>query len=175
MTLRGLLSDPGVVGTWMLVPERSSVRFTNSTLWGLMRVTGQFTAIEGRGRIDAGNRVAGRLVIAAASLSTGITRRDKHLRSRDFFDTDRFPDIVVEVTAVAPNGDHSAALDAGLSVRGVTRPLPLQATVTRLGNDTIHVVGRADIDRTAWGVGGNAAGMLPTTTALVADTIFVNV
>lgn len=58
-------------------------------------------------------------------------------------------------------------------MRGTTRPLPMQATVTLLGNDTLHVVGRATIDRTEWGVSGNMAGMMPTTTALVADTTFL--
>ncbi|MDQ1304616.1 MAG: hypothetical protein QG671_443 [Actinomycetota bacterium] len=173
MTLRGLLADPGVVGVWTLAPDHSSVRFTNRTLWGLMTVRGQFTAIEGTGRIECDGSVSGRLVIGAASLRTGLGKRDEHLRSPDFFDTARFPDIIVEVGAVTPNGDHSASLVANLNVRSITRPLTLAATVTRLGNDTVHIVGRTDIDRTAWGVSGTMAGMMPATTALVADTIFV--
>jgi polyisoprenoid-binding protein YceI len=115
------------------------------------------------------------LVIAAASLRTGIRRRDEHLRSPDFFDTKRFRDIVVDVSAATAIGDHSASLVASLNVRGVTRPLALAATVTRLGNDTVHIVCHTDIDRTAWGVSGNMAGMMPSSTALVADTIFVKV
>ena len=89
MTLRGLLADPSVVGAWTVAPERSSVRFTNRTLWGLVKVTGHFAAIAGNGRIAADGSVSGRLVIAAASLRTGIRRRDEHLRSPDFFDTKR--------------------------------------------------------------------------------------
>ena len=49
MTLRGLLADEGVVGTWDSVPERSSVRFTNRTLWGLMKVKGEFTEVTAGG------------------------------------------------------------------------------------------------------------------------------
>lgn len=173
MTLRGLLADPSVVGTWTLVPDRSSVRFTNKTLWGLLKVNGQFADVSGTGRIDADGSVSGRLVIAADSLRTGIGKRDEHLRSPDFFDTAQFPNVAVEVSGATPNGDHSADLAATLSVRGTTRALPLTATVTRLANDTIHIVGRAEIDRTAWGVSGNMAGMMPRTTALVADVIFV--
>ncbi len=175
MTLRGLLADPSVVGAWTVAPERSSVRFTNRTLWGLVKVTGHFAAIAGNGRIAADGSVSGRLVIAAASLRTGIRRRDEHLRSPDFFDTKRFRDIVVDVSAATAIGDHSASLVASLNLRGVTRPLALAATVTRLGNDTVHIVCHTDIDRTAWGVSGNMAGMMPSSTALVADTIFVKV
>ncbi len=172
MTLRGLLADPGVVGTWTLVPDRSSVRFTSKTLWGLVKVNGQFGVVSGTGRIEAGGAVSGRLVIAAASLHTGIGKRDEHLRSADFFDAARFPEIAAEVSAATPNGDHTAHLDAALTVRDTTLPVGLAATVTRLANDTVHIVGRAEIDRTAWGVSGNMAGMMPRTTALVADLIF---
>lgn len=173
MTLRGLLADPGVVGTWTLLPERSSVRFTNRTLWGLVKVNGEFGDVSGTGRIDPDGSVSGRLEIGAASLRTGIGKRDEHLRSADFFDTARFPQIAVEVGAATPNGDHSARLDSTLTVRGATLPLGLAATVTRLANDTVHIVGRTEIDRTAWGVSGNMAGMMPRMTAVVADLTFV--
>lgn len=173
MTFRGLLADEGVVGTWALAPDRSSVRFTNKTLWGLMKVRGRFADVNGTGRIDADGAMSGRLVIGAASVHTGIGKRDEHLRSADFFDIDRFPEIAVEVTGATPVGDHSAALAATLTLRGTTLPLPLTTTVTRLANDTVHIVGRGAIDRTAWGVSGNMAGMMPPTTTVVADTIFV--
>lgn len=173
MTLRGLLADEGVVGTWDSVPERSSVRFTNRTLWGLMKVKGEFTEVTAGGSIDTGGAISGRVVIGADSVHTGIRKRDEHLRSADFFDTARFPEIAVDIAGATPTGDHSADLDATLTVRGNTRPLPLTATVTRLANDTVHIVGRARIHRTAWGVSGNMVGMMPPTTALVADMIFV--
>lgn len=175
MSVRGLLADPGIVGAWELVPERSSIRFSTRTLWGLMKVNGRFTDITGGGRIDSGATVSGRLVIGAASVHTGIGKRDQHLRSPDFFDTNRFPHIVVDVSAATPNGDHSASLLATLSIRDVTRPLTLEATVTRLGNDTIHIVCHTEVERTAWGVSGNMAGMMPAATAVVADTTFIRV
>lgn len=173
MTVRSVLADPSTSGVWTLATDRSSIRFTNKTLWGLFKVNGRFTDFEGAGRIGDDGSVSGRLTIAVASLKTGIGKRDEHLRSPDFFDADRFPEIVVEVAGASPTGDHSVELAATLTIRGTTRPLPLTATVTRLGNDTLHIVGRTDVDRTAWGVSGNMAGMMPPTTALVADTLFV--
>ncbi|MCE9516294.1 MAG: YceI family protein [Mycobacterium sp.] len=173
MTVRSLLADPSTSGAWTLAADRSSVRFSNKTLWGLFTVKGQFTDVAGSGEIGADGSVSGRLVIRADSLATGIGKRDEHLRSPDFFDTDASPEIVIDVTGATPTGEHTADLAATLTVRGTTRPLPMQATVTLLGNDTLHVVGRATIDRTEWGVSGNMAGMMPTTTALVADTTFL--
>ena len=173
MTVRSLLADSSTSGTWTLAADRSSVRFSNKTLWGLFTVKGQFADVTGAGEIGDGGGVSGKLIIRADSLRTGIGKRDEHLRSSDFFDTDAFPEIIIEVTGATPTGDNTAELAATLTARGTTRPLPVQATITRLGNDTIHVVGRATIDRTAWGVSGNMAGMVPATTSLVADTTFL--
>lgn len=173
MTVRGVLRDPSVTGPWTLAPDRSSVRFTNKTLWGLVKVNGSFTEVTGAGHVAADGVVTGRLSIRAESVQTGIGKRDEHLRTPDFFDAANCPEIVIDIAGATPVGEHTVDLAATLCVRGTTLPLPLQATVTRLANDTIHIVGRTTIDRTRWGVSGNMLGMIPTTTALVADTTFV--
>ena len=175
MTVRSLLADPSTSGPWTLAADRSSVRFSNKTLWGLFTVKGQFTDVVGSGEIGSDGAVSGRLVIRADSLATGIGKRDEHLRSPGFFDTGNSPEIVIEGTGATPSGDRTVDIDATMTVRGTTLPLPLQATVTGLGNDTIHIVGRATVDRTRWGVSGNMAGMMPSTAELVADTTFVKV
>ena len=40
MSLQNLLTDPALTGTWTLDPQRSSIRFTSKTLWGLIPVNG---------------------------------------------------------------------------------------------------------------------------------------
>ncbi|MCI4676725.1 hypothetical protein [Candidatus Mycolicibacterium alkanivorans] len=49
--LHNLLADPATAGVWNLVPARSSVRFKNKTLWGLVAVNGEFTDVSGDGQI----------------------------------------------------------------------------------------------------------------------------
>jgi polyisoprenoid-binding protein YceI len=163
MDLRNLATDPSAVGTWTYVPDRSSVRFSNKTMWGLIPVNGRFTDVSGQGRISGDGAVSGRLVIRAASVKTGIGMRDKHLQDADFFDVERFPEIVIEVTGAGA---------ATLTVRGTTLPVPLTTSVTRSDDNTCTVTARGQIDRTRWGVSGNMAGMMPTTTTLVADAVF---
>ena len=172
MTVRSILADPSMAGTWSLAADRSSVRFTNKTLWGLVKVNGEFDDVSGTGQFGPGE-ITGRLSIGAASLRTGIGKRDEHLRSADFFDTDTHPQITVDISGATPTGEHTVDFAAAMTIRGTTLPLPVTATVTRLSNDTVHIVGRATIDRTRWGVSGNMFGMMPTTAALVADTTFV--
>lgn len=164
MTLRTLLGDPAMAGTWDLVPARSSVRFTNKTMWGLIPVNGRFTDVTGQARVTADGAVSGRLVIRADSVRTGLGMRDRHLRAADFFDTGGHPEIVVEVSG--------ADLGATLSIRGTTLPVALTTTASRQADGTVAVTARGQIDRTRWGVSGNMAGMMPPTTALVAEAVF---
>jgi len=169
MTLARVIADPAASGTWALVPNRSSIRFSNKTMWGLVPVNGQFTEFTGEGRIVAQDGVSGRLVIQAASLKTGMGKRDEHLRSADFFDAGNFPQITIEVNGLGSDG----SLNTTLSVRGTTLPLPLSVTAEPLGDGTLQVTARAEVDRTRWGVSGNMFGMMPTTTTLIADAVFV--
>ncbi len=166
--LQALLNDPNSAWRWQLVPARSSVRFKNKTFWGLATVTGEFTEVRGAGEVTANGALSGELVIGAASLKTGISKRDEHLRSADFFDVENHPVIRVEVTGVESSGN----LRATLTVRGTTEPLPLPVTVQLLDDGTVQLTARAAIDRTEWGVSGNMVGMMPATTTLLADVVF---
>lgn len=166
--VQALLTDPTAIGNWQLVPARSSVRFKNKTLWGLVTVTGEFADLRGAGQAGADGAVSGELVIGAASCKTGIKKRDEHLRSADFFDVEKYPEIRVEVTGVE-SGDH---LRAALTVRGTTRPLRLPVTVERVNDGTVRLTTQTVIDRTQLGISGNMVGMMPTTTTLLADVVF---
>jgi polyisoprenoid-binding protein YceI len=170
--LQALLDEPNTAGRWQLVSARSSVRFKNKTYWGLATVTGEFTDVRGDGQIAANGAVSGGLDIRASSLTTGIRKRDDHLRSADFFDVEQHPEIHIEVTALQPTGADTANVQATLTVRGATQPLPLAATVNQLGDGTVQLTARTAIDRTKLGVSGNLVGMMLTKTTLLADVVF---
>ena len=170
--LQALLDDPNSAWRWQLVPARSSVRFKNKTFWGLATVTGEFTEVRGAGEVTANGALSGELAIGAASLKTGIGKRDEHLRSADFFDVEEHPTLRVEVTGLEPTGTDTATVHATLTVRGTTESLSLPAAVDRLGDGTVHLRTQTTIDRTKLGVSGNMAGMMPVTTTLLADVVF---
>lgn len=174
-TLEHLLADPGNVGVWTLVPERSRIAFSCRSFWGLVPVKGTFTDFSGDGQLANGTAF-GRVDVRAASLVTGIGRRDNHLRSDDFFAAERFPTISVVVTAVEPNSSQTneggADLRSSLTIRGITRPIPIAATVTALGGDTVEISASTTVDRTQWDVSGNLIGMVARSTALVAACVF---
>ncbi|ART73871.1 hypothetical protein BTO20_24910 [Mycobacterium dioxanotrophicus] len=157
-------------GSWTLAPNRSSVTFRNKTAWGLATVTGEFSEFSGDGVV--GETVTGRLVIRATSLHTGITKRDNHLRSADFFDVDTHPDIVVEVTGFEPADTRSARLRATLTVRGTSQPIELPVTVLVLDDGGVRVSGGCTVSRREFGVSGNMLGMVGPKTDISADLVF---
>lgn len=63
--------------------------------------------------------------IDAASLATGVAKRDDHLKSPDFFDVDQYPTITFQSTRVEPAGLDHAWVHGDLTMRGVTRPVML--------------------------------------------------
>ena len=86
-----------------------------------------------------GQTVFGRIDIKAASLETGIRKRDDHLRSADFFEVEKYPDISVVVTGAEALDDDTVELRTQLTVKGTTKPLPLRAAVTVLGDDAVRL------------------------------------
>ncbi|MHC9293210.1 YceI family protein [Mycobacterium sp. LTG2003] len=168
-TLRDILTASA--GNWTLAPERSSVTFRNKTMWGLATVTGRFAEFSGEGRANGG--VSGRVAIRAASLRTGIRKRDEHLRSADFFDVDTHPEITVDVDEARPSGANDARLGATLTVRGVARPIELPVSVQVLDDGAVQLAGQCTVERGEFGVSGNMLGMVGPATALSATLVFV--
>ena len=78
--------------------------------------------------------------------------RDKHLRSADFFDVEKYPDISVVVTGAEAIGSDTVDLRADLTVKGTTAPVPLHAKVAVLDDGAVRVTAAADINRQDFGV-----------------------
>jgi polyisoprenoid-binding protein YceI len=98
-----ITDDDRLTGTrWRLDPEGSTAEFRVPTLWGLATVRGRFHRLDGYADADGSME----LVIDAASLDTGNRQRDRHLRSADFFDCERHPDVRFRSTDLS-------SLDAG--------------------------------------------------------------
>ena len=172
-TLETLLLDPDMAGVWNLVPDRSAITFKIRNMWGLLRVKGRFTEFSGDGQLTSNGAVYGRLDIHAASLRTGIGRRDRHLRSADFFDVERYPEISVVVTALQPTTGNAAELRASFAVKGINEPVPLPVRVAELNDGSVRISGETKVDRAQFGLGWNKLGVMSATATIAADTIFV--
>jgi polyisoprenoid-binding protein YceI len=167
-----LLGSAESIGVWNLVPDRSTIAFKTKSMYGLVPVKGRFHEISGDGQITDPGTIFGRIDIKAASLDTKVSLRDKHLRSADFFDVEKYPDISVVVTSAEGVSGDTVDLRANLTVKDTTAPMPLHAKVAVLGDGSVRVTAAADIKRKDFGVSGNMVGMIRDATTLTADVVF---
>jgi polyisoprenoid-binding protein YceI len=167
-----LLSNPESVGVWNVDPGRSTIGFKARSMWGLAPVNGRFTEFSGDGQITDTQTVFGRVDIKATSVDTKIRMRDNHLRSADFFQAEKFPDISLVVTSAEAIDGDSVDLRAQLTLKGTTAPLPLRTKVVVLDDGAVRLSTQATIDRKDFGVGGNLMGMVTDKVTISGDVVF---
>jgi polyisoprenoid-binding protein YceI len=113
-------------GRWQLDIERSEVGFRSRKLWGLVPVKGHFEDYEGQLELTA--QPAIELTIDAASVRTGLRKRDRHLRSPDFLDAENHPRVRFVSDSVELH-DDALRVRGRLSARDRSIPLELEAQV----------------------------------------------
>ena len=171
-SLSEFFSDPASGGTWTPVADQSTVVATSKSLWGVMPVKVRFTEFSGEGQVTAPQTVSGRIDIKTASLRTGIGKRDDHLRSADFFEAEKFPDISVVVSAADAIGVDTIGLRGQVTIKGTTKPVELKTTVTPVGDGGMRLTTRATINRQDFGVDGNMMGMITDNVTISGDLVF---
>jgi polyisoprenoid-binding protein YceI len=159
-------------GRFTLEPKSSSVRFTHKTIWGLATVKGAFSGLRGGGSIAPDGSASGTLVVESASLDTKHTKRDKHLRSKDFFDTEAHPEITFSATRITPGANGTAQVEGELTVRGTSRKLTFPVTVETSGTDAVAVRGELEISRGDYGIDWNQMGMIKGAATILLDLRF---
>lgn len=128
-------------------PEASEITFRATSR--LMNAEGHFGRFSGDVVADPAGPTGARisLTIDAASLETGIEMRDKHLRSADFFDIERFPTIAFQSVRVESSGRRATVMGR-LTLHGVTReiavPVDVQITETALVASGEFIVNRGE-------------------------------
>jgi polyisoprenoid-binding protein YceI len=127
--INGRSSTPAVkAGRWTLDPARSAITLRHKGMWGLATVKGAFARFEGGGEVLADGAAYGDLVITTASLDTGHTERDEHLRSAHFFDSAKRGSIVFKADSVSAGSAGQANIVGQLTVLGRVQPLSFTAT-----------------------------------------------
>ncbi|MEO8189109.1 MAG: YceI family protein [Acidobacteriota bacterium] len=91
------------------------------------KVEGRFREFEGSATLDRQNPAASRvdLTIQAASIDTGAENRDKHLKSADFFDAEKFPTITFKSTKVTLKGKDAYDVTGDFTMHGVTKSITI--------------------------------------------------
>jgi len=101
-----------------------------------------------------------------------MRKRDEHLRSTDFLEAEKYPDISVVVTGAESIDGDTVDLRAQLNVKGTTAQLPLRTEVAVLDDGAVRLRTKATIDRKEFGVKGNLMGMIPDKATISGDVVF---
>jgi polyisoprenoid-binding protein YceI len=169
--VQALLKDGALAGEWVLDPGNSSIRLKNKSMYGLIRVNGVFREVRGNGTVSPDGEVGGTVTVAAASIDTKNTRRDTHLRSRDFFDSGNHQDITFTAEGIRPSG-QGVSVTGALTVRGRTRPLSFDAAASAQGDGEIWLDAEVPVNRADFGLTWNLLGMVSMNNTLTIHAVF---
>jgi polyisoprenoid-binding protein YceI len=129
---------------WRLDPAGSSAEFRVPIVWGLTSVEGRFQRLDGWLEFDGDGQRRMELTLDAASLDTANRRRDRHLRSADFFDAEHHPEVRFRSSSVNDRGGGRLEVEGELEAAGERVRLHVEAEVV-----VRHADGRLDLDAVA--------------------------
>ena len=126
---------PGyVAGTWSIDPVHSEVGFSVRHMM-VSKVRGKFKTFTGE-LVTGENPLASSVTaeIDLKSITTGHDQRDEHLRSADFFEVETYPTMTYRSSG-ARFEDGNYILDGELTLKGITRRVPLVLELNGFGPD----------------------------------------
>jgi len=137
VAIAGLCSAALANETYKFDRSGSTIGFTVHQYLGTTH--GKFTRFDGRIDLDREHpeksSVAARIDVR--SIDTGIKKRDDHLRSPEFFNVAKFPEITFKSHSVKQTGQQSGDILGDLTMHGVTRPITLHVKlVSPVSSDT---------------------------------------
>ena len=160
--------------TYAIDPSHTTAEFIVRHLM-ISKVRGRFTGITGTIDVPEGTNVPASVdvTIETASIDTREEQRDGHLKSADFFEAEKYPQITFKSTGVDGSGD-AFKVRGDLTIHGVTREVVLDTTfegrtTDPYGNDRIGYEAHTKINRKDFGLGWNMA--LETGGVVVGDEV----
>jgi polyisoprenoid-binding protein YceI len=169
--LQELLADASLAGDWTLDRANSTIGLRSKVIAGLIPVKGAFGQVTGHGTASPAGEVSGTITVAAASIETKNAKRDKHLRSGDFFATDTFPHITFSVDRLQPSSG-GVTVTGQLTVRGRTRPVTFPATVSVLDSGEVWLDAEVHVNRADFGLTWNRMGMTSMQNTIAVHAVF---
>jgi len=178
MTITAVELPGYVAGTWTIDPVHSEVSFTVRHMM-VSKVRGRFDKFEGTITTAPDPLQSGvTATVDLGSVNTGNETRDNHIRSEDFFHTEKHPTMTFRSTGIRPDGSDFL-LDGELTLRGVTRPVTFRLEVNGFGPDPYGGTragfsATAEINRNDWNVSYNGPIPGAGTGMVLSDKVTIN-
>ncbi len=121
--------------TYTIDPSHSGIHFIARHMV-ITKVRGSFTGFKGTLKIDEADltKSSAEVSIDASTIDTREPKRDGHLKSPDFLETEKFPEITFKSTRVQKEGDK-LLVTGDLSIHGFTKAVTLDAELEGKGKD----------------------------------------
>lgn len=132
------------------------VKTENTSHFGIIKFeSGDITVKDGK--LESGKFVADMNSLTSVDLKDDAEQLGKlngHLKSGDFFETDKFPTASYEITKVSENtsGDYNTILEGNLTIKGITKPVQFNANVSVKDGEVSIATEPKDIKREEFGV-----------------------
>ncbi len=148
---------------WTIDPMHSAAHFSIKHMM-ISTVRGGFGKVTGTVNYDGKNLAKAKVNanIDAKTINTGEEKRDEHLRGKDFFETEKFPNITFKTTSIKPKGKGKFTMTGDLTMHGVTKPValavegPSQEIKDKQGNRKVGFSATGTINRKDFGVTYNS-------------------
>ena len=158
-----LVASPALAqGTYTSDKAHSEFNFEIRHL--VSRVSGRFNDFTATLKLDpaAPDTSSVEVVIKATSIDTRIEDRDKHLRSADFFDVEKYPEITFKSTKIKSTGKDAYDVTGNFTMRGVTKEITLPVTFLGFikdprGNQRAGFSSETKLNRKEYGINWNRA------------------
>ena len=159
-----LIEAQTAVERWNLDRTRTTVEFEVTHLWGLHTVRGRFGSFDGAYIVGPGGSEI-ELTIDAASIDTGVARRDEHLRSPDFFFVAMYPQVRFKSTRITGLGNGDVHVSGELEAAGASVPIAFDASVSVIDGE-LEVEATMTIDQGRFGMSEGPLGNIRPPTKL---------
>ncbi|MGH2564757.1 MAG: YceI family protein [Ginsengibacter sp.] len=163
---------------WVLDPTHSELGFKIKHLM-ITNVSGSFKNFQAEVATNDTDFGGAQINLTAemSSITTNNEQRDAHLRAADFFEVDKYPELKLRSTKVEKTGDDTFALYGELTLKGVTKPVKLNAeyggvTKDPWGGERAGFAITGKINRTDWGVNFN--GVLETGGVVLSEEVRIH-
>ena len=167
--------DTAVKTKWVLDPSHSEISFKVKHMM-IANVKGLFKDYEMNVTTTGEDFTNAQIDFSmkTASIETGDANRDGHLKSADFFDVENYPEITFSANSLKKTDDENYELEGDLTIRGVTKPVTLDAEFGGIlkdpwGNTKAGFTLNGKISRKEFGLVWNAA--LESGGVLVGDDV----
>ena len=147
---------------WILDPTHSELGFKIKHLM-ITSISGSVKNFEAEVEMDETDFSSAQINLTAgmASISTNNEQRDVHLRTSDFFEVEKYPELKFRSTKVEKIDSDTFSLYGELILKGVTKPVKLNVefngvTKDPWGNERAGFVVTGKISRSEWGVNFNS-------------------